>query len=87
MTIPPAQRSTPPADAADAPARPVLRVVRGTPTDAELAAVVAVLAAAGDGGGSAPEPAPPSRWASRAALVRRVPTPGPGAWRASAGPR
>ena len=83
MTPPPNTDGTA-ADAA-APARPALRVVRGEPTDAELAAVVAVLASAG--GGSDPVPAPRSRWAARESLVRRVPTFGSGAWRASARPR
>jgi hypothetical protein len=71
--------------------RPLLRIVRGTPDDEELAAltaVVASVAAAGDrtapagGSGSAST----SRWADRAALVRRPLTFGPGAWRASGFP-
>jgi hypothetical protein len=63
------------------PARPLLRVVRGNPTPEELAAVLAVVTSRG----SAPEPAPapPSRWASRRAALRRPLVPGPGAWRAS----
>jgi hypothetical protein len=69
-------------------ARPLLRVVRGTPTDEELAALTAVLATLK----RAPEPVttsprPRSRWADRPALMRRVLSPGPGAWRASAWPR
>ncbi|OLT39763.1 acetyl-CoA carboxylase biotin carboxyl carrier protein subunit [Saccharomonospora sp. CUA-673] len=66
------------------PQPPLLRVVRGEPDDVELAALTAVVAglAAGDSG---EEPAPRrSRWADRAALVRRPLTPGPGAWRAQA---
>ncbi|WP_051898593.1 acyl-CoA carboxylase subunit epsilon [Sciscionella sediminilitoris] len=65
----------------------MLRVVRGTPDDAELAALTAVLAAAG---GSKPTGEPKqrrSRWADRAALLRRPLHPGPGAWRASGMPR
>ncbi|MEU6643785.1 acyl-CoA carboxylase subunit epsilon [Saccharomonospora sp. NPDC046836] len=66
----------------DAP-RPVLRIVRGNPDDAEIAALTAVLA-----GLASPAPAPPgprarSRWADRAALVRAPLRPGQGAWRAS----
>nr|WP_221212949.1 MULTISPECIES: acyl-CoA carboxylase subunit epsilon [Prauserella salsuginis group] len=63
----------------------MLRVVRGEPDDAELAALTAVVAglAAGDGGGD-DGASPRSRWADRAALVRAPLTPGPGAWRASA---
>ncbi|MCP2254958.1 Acyl-CoA carboxylase epsilon subunit [Prauserella aidingensis] len=65
--------------------RPLLRVVRGEPDDAELAALTAVvagLAAHGDDA-EAEQPAR-SRWADRAAAIRRPLTPGPGAWRASA---
>lgn len=66
--------------------RPALRIVRGNPDDAELAALTAVLSAAGS-----PEepPSEPKRslWADRAARLGRAPRPGPGAWRASALPR
>jgi hypothetical protein len=64
--------------------RPLLRVVRGEPDDAELAALTAiVLGVATAGAAAKPEPAPRSRWADRAALVRRPLPAGPGAWRAS----
>lgn len=71
------------------PARPMLRVVRGTPDETELAALTAVVAAAASSGGAEPEkPEPTSFWADRAALVRKpLPQPGSGAWRASAWPR
>ncbi|HEX5121553.1 MAG TPA: acyl-CoA carboxylase subunit epsilon [Pseudonocardiaceae bacterium] len=64
--------------------RPLLRVVRGTPDDDELAALTAVVA----GIASAPppasrRPAPRSRWADRSALVRGSLPSGPDAWRAS----
>jgi hypothetical protein len=60
----------------------LLRVVRGEPDDAELAAVTAVvLGVATSAPAAAPEPR--SRWADRAALVRRPLPVGPGAWRAS----
>jgi hypothetical protein len=65
--------------------RPLLRVVRGAPTDEELAALTVVLAARA----AAPaEPAaqPRSEWRDRASLLRRPLHPGPGAWRASARP-
>jgi hypothetical protein len=68
--------------------RPVLRVVRGDATPEELAALVAVLAAAGGAEGAAdPRDASPSRWTDHAASVRAPLQPGPGAWRASALPR
>jgi hypothetical protein len=73
-------------DGQSSEARPVLRVVRGEPTPAELAALVAVLAAR-----SSPEaPAPsvtPSLWRDRASMLRAPLLPGPGSWRASGLPR
>jgi hypothetical protein len=68
--------------------RPLLRVVRGQPTPAELAALVTVLAARAaaraepaalvDGAGN------PSAWVDRARSLRRPLPHGAGAWRASA---
>jgi len=67
---------------------PVISVVHGRPTPTELAAVVAVLLAAGSAGGSAPTaPARSSAWADRARAWRVLPRPGPQGWRASARPR
>jgi hypothetical protein len=72
----------------EAPARPLLRIVRGEPDAAELAALTVVLAAAGGGAEEeAPDPGPPSTWARRTDLVRGPVHPGPGGWRASARPR
>ncbi|WP_436492148.1 acyl-CoA carboxylase subunit epsilon [Actinokineospora sp. HUAS TT18] len=60
---------------------PLLRVVRGTPDDVELAALTAVVAAAGN---ADEETAPDtSAWSSRTSAVRRQLDHGPGAWRAS----
>ncbi|ASU85543.1 acyl-CoA carboxylase subunit epsilon [Nocardiopsis gilva YIM 90087] len=67
---------------------PYLRVVRGDPSNEEVAALVTVLtararatrtahAAAASGRGA------PSAWRDRSRLVRRPLTPGPGAWRNS----
>jgi hypothetical protein len=70
------------------PERPVLRVVRGDATPEEIAALVAVVAAAGARAAASAEPAAerPSAWRDPARRMRR-PTPhGPGAWRASALP-
>lgn len=70
------------------PARPVLRIVRGEPDAAEVAALTAVLAAAGGGdGGEAPDATPRSGWSRHVDLVRGPVHPGPGGWRASARPR
>jgi hypothetical protein len=71
----------------EAPARPFLRVVRGEPDAAELAALTVVLTAAGGGGEDEPDPTPPSGWARRVDLVRGPVHPGPGGWWASARPR
>ena len=54
--------------------------VSGAPTPEELAAVVAVLTAASSAVALPEDPAPPSRWNDRAALLRRPLFPGPGAW-------
>ena len=66
--------------------RALFRVVRGTPTDAELAALTVVLLAAASPAADAPPPEP-SAWNDRAALMRRPLPVGPGAWRTSALPR
>ncbi|MDR2983392.1 MAG: acyl-CoA carboxylase subunit epsilon [Nocardiopsaceae bacterium] len=75
---------------ARADARPFLYVVRGTPTEDELAAVVAVLATrARAGSAGVPLSARPvsSSWSERSRLMRESISPGPGAWRRSALPR
>ena len=69
------------------PHDPPLRLVRGDPTAEEVAALVAVLSSAGGGDDPEAKPRPRSAWASRASLVRRPVSPGPGGWRASALPR
>jgi hypothetical protein len=61
--------------------QPLLRVVRGDPTAEELAALVAVVTARAAAAG--PESTPGNAWTDRSRLLRRCPTPGPGAWRAS----
>ena len=67
---------------------PLLRIVRGTPSADELAALVAVVAARAS---AADAPGPPARplWGRpvlRPSLTSDL-TPGPGAWRASGLPR
>lgn len=62
------------------PASPLLQIVRGEPTPAELAALVVVLAAAAAvQPGPRPAPRPPSRWSDPRALVR-VALIGAGGW-------
>ena len=72
------------------PERPVLRVVSGSPSPEEVAALVAVLAAAAGGarshGSSSRTDPPRSGWADHARAVRAPVQAGPGAWRASAFP-
>jgi hypothetical protein len=76
--------------AADAPEqpgdRPLLRIVRGDPTPEELAALVAVLAAASAGGAQDGGPAVPvSQWAPPPRLMR--PAVQPTGWWESSLPR
>jgi hypothetical protein len=73
----------------DAP--PVLRIVRGTADDAEIAALTAALVAVSATGSAEPQPEPMSVWADRFASLRhpggrRPLRPGRHAWRASALP-
>jgi Acyl-CoA carboxylase epsilon subunit len=66
--------------------RALFRVVRGEPDDAELVALTVVLATT-----SAPAPTPTptarDRWSDPSVRFRTPLHPGPGAWKASAGPR
>jgi hypothetical protein len=66
--------------------RPVLRIVRGAPSADEVAALVAVVAAASASGSSRPRTAPASAgWAAHERTVRgTLPA---GGWHASAAPR
>jgi hypothetical protein len=71
---------------------PVLRVVRGSPSAQEVAALVAVLLASQPAAGSGAEGRTALRrggeaaWGNRSALLRRSLPPGPDAWRASSRP-
>lgn len=69
----------------DAVELPVVRIVRGNPSPAQLVALTAVLSAVG----GEPEPEPPRRslWTNRSRYARPRPSVGPGGWRASALPR
>lgn len=73
--------------AATEPAPPLLRIVHGSPTAEELAALVAVVAATTGGVADEPPPAP-SQWAAPVRLHRSIGAPGgPGSWWASGLPR
>jgi hypothetical protein len=75
-------------DATDTPGGPpFVRVLRGNPTDEELATLVAVVAAVSGSGPDEPVDAPRSEWAAHARRVRATHRHAPGAWRASAFPR
>ena len=65
--------------------RALFRVVRGAPTDAELAALAAVLAAMA-ASPTAAAPVPRTAWSDPGARLRRPLPVGPNAWRASAWP-
>jgi Acyl-CoA carboxylase epsilon subunit len=74
------------------PARPLLRVVRGTPDEAELAALTAVVAGLAAAGGGEEEQPRRSLWSDHSDRMRRpmhevAGFRGPGAWRASFLPR
>ena len=64
---------------------PTLRVVRGDPSAAELAALVAVLGVAA-GPAAPPPPRTLSEWARPKRAVRAAPHPGRGAWQAGSWP-
>ena len=66
--------------------KPLLRVVKGTPDDYQLAALAAVIAGLASAAGAEDKPAQRSEWANPARRVRRPLQHGPGAWRASAFP-
>ena len=68
------------------PVRPLLHIVRGDPTPEELAAVVAVVTAAGAAPAATPAE-PRGQWRSRGRNIRPVLSRGPDAWRASGFPR
>ncbi|MEJ5945840.1 acyl-CoA carboxylase subunit epsilon [Pseudokineococcus basanitobsidens] len=72
----------PPQGPDDAPRRPLLRVVRGAPDDAELAALVAVVTARPAAPAPAGPPAPTSRWGDPGHHLGVV-VPGPDVWRTS----
>jgi Acyl-CoA carboxylase epsilon subunit len=65
------------------PTRPMLRVVKGAPTPAELAALTVVVAALAQQRRPRHRPTPVGAWASRADAVRPPLQPGPGGWRAA----
>jgi hypothetical protein len=66
--------------------RALFRIVRGEPSDEEVAALTVVLAAALQAPAST-RPRVVDRWSDPAARLRAPLHPGPGAWRASAWPR
>lgn len=65
---------------------PVLRIVHGNPGPEEIAALVAVLSAAGGGSADAAGSRPVRLWSSPARLVRPSLSAGRGAWSYSAWP-
>jgi hypothetical protein len=60
----------------------MLRIVRGEPSDDELAALIAVLG--GLASAAAEPPAPRNAWANHAHRLRAPLHPSPGTWRSSA---
>jgi hypothetical protein len=74
-------------DATPEERRALFRVVRGEPTDAELAALTVVLAAVATAPRPETRPAVRTAWNDPATRLRRPLTVGPGAWRTSTWPR
>ena len=64
-------------------AQPRFRVVKGQPTDEELAAVVAVLEALAARPGPEPVAPPTSGWAAYWRTLRAPVPPGPSGWQAA----
>jgi hypothetical protein len=75
-----------PAGADGSGARPSLRIIRGDATAEEIAAIVAVIAAAGGSGEPDTGGRRASRWSAPAGRVRPAVAHGLGAWRGSALP-
>jgi len=67
--------------------RAAFRIVRGEPTDEEVAALTVVLAAAAASAVTTAPAAVRDRWSDPAARLRMPPRPGPGAWKTSTWPR
>jgi hypothetical protein len=67
--------------------RALFRVVRGAPTDEEVAALTVVLAAAASGGGDEPAAAGHDPWSDPASRFRTPLAAGPGAWLRTYRPR
>ena len=65
---------------------PLFRVVKGSPTEEELAALVTVLTLRSSGRAAEPE-TPTSGWSAYWRSVRAPVQPGPEAWRMSARPQ
>ena len=65
---------------------PYLRIVKGDPSDEELAALVAVLQAATAATGTTRPRKPVSEWSAPHRRLRTAMPSGPGAWRASSLP-
>jgi hypothetical protein len=63
--------------------RPVLRIVSGNPSDAELAAVTSVLAAVASAARAGAAASGTSAWSDLSLRLRRPLPAGPGAWQNS----
>jgi hypothetical protein len=78
---------TAPGEATPEERRALFRVVRGDPTDEEVAALTVVLAAVAATPGATSAPAVRDRWSDPVTRFRVPLHPGPGAWKTSTWPR
>ncbi|QIK75570.1 acyl-CoA carboxylase subunit epsilon [Nocardioides piscis] len=76
----------PSSPSSDAQGAPLLRIVNADATPEEIAALVAVFASIGSGGGGVRRRRTPA-WSQPARLVRTPVAHGPGGWRTSGLPR
>jgi hypothetical protein len=74
-------------DPDQSPAHPVVRVVAGSPSAEEVAALVAVLSAVAGGDHPGDSPRRASNWSAPGGRMRHTHAHGYGAWRGSALPR
>jgi Acyl-CoA carboxylase epsilon subunit len=85
--VTPVDPATEPGEPTPEERRAAFRIVRGEPTDEEVAALTVVLAAATASATTTAPAAVRDRWSDPAGRLRVPLHPGPGAWKTSTWPR